>query len=73
MLLSIDPHVATPPYEQIRIQIAALVRFGELPAGTRVPTVLRLARQASPLTRLPGLSGRSKVMESSKHGDATAL
>lgn len=43
MLLSIDPHAATPPYEQIRIQIAALVRSSELPAGSRLPTVRRLA------------------------------
>ena len=43
MLLSIDPHAAAPPYEQIQIQIAALVRSGEVPAGTRLPTVRRLA------------------------------
>lgn len=43
MLLSIDPDSATPPYEQIRIQIAALVRDGELSAGARLPTVRRLA------------------------------
>lgn len=43
MLLSIDPNSATAPYEQIRIQVAALVRGGELSAGTRLPTVRRLA------------------------------
>lgn len=43
MLVSIDPHAAVPPYEQIRIQLAALVRSGELRAGARLPTVRRLA------------------------------
>ena len=43
MLLSIDPNSAAPPFEQVRAQIAALAQAGELPAGTRLPTVRRLA------------------------------
>ncbi|MGO4103625.1 GntR family transcriptional regulator [Leifsonia sp. YAF41] len=43
MLIIIDPTSSTPPYEQIRMQIAALVRSGELAAGARLPTVRRLA------------------------------
>lgn len=43
MLLSIDPDAAAAPYEQVRAQIAALVWEGELPAGTRLPSVRRLA------------------------------
>lgn len=33
-----------PPYEQIRTQIAARVASGELPPGTRLPTVRALAK-----------------------------
>ena len=42
-MLTIDPSSPTPPYEQIRIQIADLVRDGVLIPGTRLPTVRRLA------------------------------
>jgi DNA-binding transcriptional regulator YhcF (GntR family) len=43
MMLSVDPRSATPPYEQVRVQIIELVRAGELAPGTRLPTVRRLA------------------------------
>lgn len=43
MLITIDPGSTLPPYEQIRMQIATLVHTGELQAGTRLPTVRRLA------------------------------
>lgn len=43
MLIRIDPDAATPPYEQIRVQVADQARSGTLPAGTRLPTVRRLA------------------------------
>ncbi|MEU8925178.1 GntR family transcriptional regulator [Kitasatospora sp. NPDC048545] len=43
MQLSVDPHSATPPYEQIRAQIAEGARTGELPTGLRLPTVRALA------------------------------
>lgn len=39
----IDPHRPTPPYEQVRQQIADLVRAGVLAAGTRLPPVRQLA------------------------------
>jgi GntR family transcriptional regulator len=41
--ISVDLGSATPPYEQIRAQIASLITVGALPAGTRLPTVRRLA------------------------------
>jgi len=41
--LTIDTSAADPPYEQIRTQIAARVATGELPPGTRLPTVRGLA------------------------------
>jgi DNA-binding transcriptional regulator YhcF (GntR family) len=41
--VTLDPAAAEPPYEQIRTQIAAQVASGELPPGTRLPTVRALA------------------------------
>ncbi|MBO1413955.1 GntR family transcriptional regulator [Streptomyces sp. FH025] len=45
MQLSVDPAAATPPYEQIRAQIAEQARSGALPAGLRLPTVRALAEE----------------------------
>lgn len=42
-MLTVDPHAAEPPFEQIRRQVVARVRSGALPAGARLPTVRRLA------------------------------
>jgi GntR family transcriptional regulator len=39
----VDTSAATPPYEQIRAQIAGLVASGELKPGDRLPTVRALA------------------------------
>jgi DNA-binding transcriptional regulator YhcF (GntR family) len=43
MLIRVDTTADTPPYEQVRAQIAALVRSGSLPVATRLPTVRKLA------------------------------
>jgi DNA-binding transcriptional MocR family regulator len=42
-MISFDPDSPVPPYEQIRAQVAELVRTGRMPAGERLPTVRRLA------------------------------
>jgi DNA-binding transcriptional regulator YhcF (GntR family) len=42
-MITLDPQSSTPPYEQVRAQIAAQVHDGRLPTGTRLPTVRRLA------------------------------
>lgn len=42
-VVSIDLTSATPPYDQIRSQISALVRVGSLAPGDRLPTVRGLA------------------------------
>ncbi|RZU65405.1 GntR family transcriptional regulator [Microterricola gilva] len=42
-MLRIDPASASPPYEQLRAQFAAAIAAGELPPGSRLPTVRRLA------------------------------
>jgi DNA-binding transcriptional regulator YhcF (GntR family) len=41
--ISVDVGSPTPPYEQIRVQISALIAAGGLPAGTRLPAVRSLA------------------------------
>ncbi|GAA2483958.1 GntR family transcriptional regulator [Winogradskya humida] len=43
MDITIDPQSPTPPYEQVRLRIAALAAEGTLPAGTRLPPVRHLA------------------------------
>jgi GntR family transcriptional regulator len=43
MDLGIDPGSDVPPFEQLRSQIAGQAAGGELPAGTRLPTVRQLA------------------------------
>jgi DNA-binding transcriptional regulator YhcF (GntR family) len=43
MRLKVEPDSALPPYEQLRRQLAQLAGSGELPAGTRLPTVRALA------------------------------
>ncbi|KZC94213.1 MULTISPECIES: GntR family transcriptional regulator [Clavibacter] len=42
----IDPGSATPPFEQLRAEVARRAVDGELPAGARLPTVRALAEQA---------------------------
>lgn len=43
MEITVDPVGITPPYEQVRSQIEALIRAGELARGTRLPTVRQLS------------------------------
>ena len=42
-MISYDPRSPVPPYEQVRAQLARQVQAGDLPPGTRLPTVRRLA------------------------------
>lgn len=42
-MIVIDSVSAVPPFEQLRVQIRDQVRSGELAAGSRLPTVRRLA------------------------------
>lgn len=41
--VTVDPDSPTPPYEQIRAQIAAMIEAGTLAAGTQLPTIRQLA------------------------------
>lgn len=40
-----DPSVAEPPFEQLRSQVARRAASGDLPAGTKLPTVRALAAE----------------------------
>lgn len=42
-MITMDHRSSVPPYEQVRTQLAAQISHGTLPAGTRLPTVRRLA------------------------------
>jgi DNA-binding transcriptional regulator YhcF (GntR family) len=42
-MISVDPGATKPPYEQVKDQVAQLIRRGELAQGTRLPTVRQLA------------------------------
>lgn len=42
-MISIDSRSAVPPFEQLRVQLIEQVQSGELAAGTRLPTVRKLA------------------------------
>lgn len=42
-MIEIDSRSATPPYEQLRVQFIDEVTSGALPAGSRIPTVRKLA------------------------------
>lgn len=43
MMLVLDPEGGTPPYAQLRQQLIEAIRTGELPPGSKLPTVRRLA------------------------------
>lgn len=42
-MLTIDPESSIPPFEQLRVQVIAAVRSGDMAAGDKLPTVRRLA------------------------------
>ncbi len=45
MRFTIDGSAATPPFEQLRVQVRDAVAAGELAAGAQLPTVRALAEQ----------------------------
>lgn len=42
-MITIDPTLAEPPYDQVKRQISQLVAAGDLRPGDKLPTVRRLA------------------------------
>jgi DNA-binding transcriptional regulator YhcF (GntR family) len=55
-MIAIETTDPTPPYEQVRAQIATLIRSGQLLAGHRLPSVRQLAAD---LRAAPGTIARS--------------
>ena len=43
MIIEVDDDDPTPPYEQIRVQVARLVMTGDLAVGSRLPSIRQLA------------------------------
>ena len=43
MIISVDPTLREPPYQQIWMQVVAAVASGTLATGTRLPTIRQLA------------------------------
>lgn len=43
MIISVDPSLREPPYQQIRVQVLAAAASGALSDGTRLPTIRQLA------------------------------
>ena len=43
MIISVDPALREPPYQQIQVQVLAALASGSLPVGTRLPTIRQLA------------------------------
>lgn len=43
MRFTIDPHSPLAPFEQLRSQVVEAIDVGDLPAGSRLPTVRALA------------------------------
>jgi DNA-binding transcriptional regulator YhcF (GntR family) len=43
VIIRVDPTAATPPYAQIRAQVATMVRSGVLAPGVRLPSIRHLA------------------------------
>jgi GntR family transcriptional regulator len=43
VIIEVDSDAATPPYEQVRGQIATMISAGTLPLGSQLPTIRQLA------------------------------
>jgi GntR family transcriptional regulator len=56
MIIEVDRGSAVPPFEQIRVQIAALVERGVLVVDQRLPTIAQLAND---LAIAPGTVARA--------------
>ncbi len=56
MNVVVDPSAGSPPYEQIRAQVALMVGAGVLAPGARLPTIQQLAND---LVLAPGTVARA--------------
>ena len=53
-MLTVDPSLPTPPFEQVKEQLTELRTTGALPAHHRLPTVRHLAAELGHLDRALG-------------------
>ncbi len=77
MMLVVDPASPVAPFEQVRIQVVEAVRSGSLAAGTKLPTVRRLAEDlglaAGTVARAYRELERDEVIETrGRHGTFVA-
>ena len=56
MIVDVDTSSPTPPYEQLRVQIARMIDSGVLAEGARLPTIAQLAND---LGLAPGTVARA--------------
>jgi DNA-binding transcriptional regulator YhcF (GntR family) len=56
VIVEVDDASAVPPFEQVRVQVAAAIRSGSLAPGTALPTVRQLAAD---LSLAPGTIARA--------------
>ena len=73
----IDPFAASPPFEQVRAQIAGRAASGDLPPGTRLPSVRALAVQLGLATNTVArvykeLEADGIVVTEGRHGTSIA-
>lgn len=77
MMLVVDPSSPVAPFEQLRTQVVEAVRSGSLAAGTKLPTVRRLAEDlglaAGTVARAYRELERDEVIETrGRHGTFVA-
>jgi DNA-binding transcriptional regulator YhcF (GntR family) len=75
--VEIDPSSPTPPYEQIRSQVATLIEAGRLAPGTSLPTIRQLANDLGLATRTVArayheLEAAGLVISRVRHGTSVA-
>ena len=61
MRYSISAGSATPPYEQLRVQVRDAVAAGSLAAGAKLPTVRALAEELGPRAAAEHLAGQGNL------------
>lgn len=77
MIIAVDPGGAVPAYEQVRSQLAEMIRSGALPAGYRLAPIRQLAAD---LALAPGtvarvykeLEAEGLVVSRVRHGTVVA-
>lgn len=67
MIIEIHPSDPTPPYEQVRTQVAMMIQTGVLAPGTRLPPIRQLANDLGLATRTVARAYRELEAEGLVH------